>query len=165
MSRLVVVLPLSPLREGDRFAVRDWPLHITVLPPFRTDATGAQIGAAIRSAVSGQSAIRVVPAHDEKFGRRHDIPVTVMADNAQLTSLHHALRDAVRPFAAAPDEPAFTGDRFRPHVTMKPHGRVHAGDEFTLTQVAVVDMAPRESAGRAVLAVTDLPAAAGRVGA
>jgi 2'-5' RNA ligase len=158
VTRLVIVLPLSPLTEGDTFAVSHWPLHITVLPPFRTDATGSEARDAIRSAASGRSALQVVAAHDEMFGRRHDIPVTVMADSEQLTSLHHALRNAVRPLAAVPDEPAFTGERFRPHVTMKPHGRVHEGDEFTLTQIAVVDMAPRSSVGRMVLATIDLPA-------
>lgn len=140
MSRLVVVLPLSRLREGDQFAVSEWPLHITVLPPFVTDATGREIGAAIRSAASAHSEIRVVAAQDELFGRRHDIPVTVMADNEKLTSLHRALREAALPFAAAPEVPAFTGTGFRPHVTMKAHGRVHEGDEFALTQLAVVDM-------------------------
>jgi 2'-5' RNA ligase len=165
MSRLVVVLPLSPLTEGDSFAVNEWPLHVTVLPPFLTGATGSEVGDAIRSVASAQPALRVVAAHDEMFGRRHDIPVTVMEDNEQLTALHHALRDAVRPFATAPEEPAFTGARFRPHVTLKQHGRVHEGDEFTLTQVAVVDMAPRSSAGRTVLATVDLPASGGRVGA
>lgn len=157
MSRLVVVLPLSPLREGDQFAVSEWPLHITALPPFLTDATGWDIGAAIRSAASAHSAFTVVAARDELFGRRHDIPVTVMADNEQLTALHRALWMAVRPFAAAPEEPAFTGAGFRPHVTMKAHGRVHEGDEFTLSQLAVVDMAPRSSAGRTVLATVTLP--------
>ena len=164
MTRLVVVLPLSPLAEGDSFAVSHWPLHITILPPFRTDAAGSEVGEAIRSAASGQSPLTVVADHDELFGRRHDVPVTVMAVNEQLTAMHHALRDAVRPFAAAPDEPAFTGARFRPHITMKAHGRVRQGDQFTLTQIAVVDMAPRSSAGRTVLATIDLPAAGGKVG-
>jgi 2'-5' RNA ligase len=164
MTRLVVVLPLTPLREGDTFEVSAWPLHITVLPPFRTDATGEEVGAAIRSVASSQAPLTVVAEHDELFGRRHDIPVTVMAENEQLISLHHALRDAVRPFAATPEEPAFTGARFRPHVTVKTHGRVHEGDEFTLTQIAVVDMVPRSSPGRTVLATIDLPAAGSMVG-
>jgi 2'-5' RNA ligase len=164
MSRLVVVLPLTPLAAGDSFAVDAWPLHITVLPPFRTDAAGSDVGDAIRSAASGQSEVTVVADHDELFGRRHDVPVTVMAVNEQLTVMHHALRDAVRPFAVAPDEPAFTGARFRPHITMKSHGRVHQGDRFTLTQIAVVDMAPRSSPGRTVLATIDLPAAGSKVG-
>ena len=156
MSRLVVVLPLSPLAEGDSFAVSKWPLHVTVLPPFLTDATASEVGAAIRSAASAHQAFKVVAAQDELFGRRHDVPVTVMVDNEQLTALHQALRAMVRPFAAKPDEPAFTGAGFRPHVTVKAHGRVDAGDEFELTQLAVVDMAPRSSRGRTVLATIDL---------
>lgn len=156
MARLVVVLPLTPLREGDRFPVSDWPLHVTVLPPFSTDATGSEIGAAIGSAASGQPALKVVAADDALFGRRHDIPVTVIADNGRLTELHQALRVAVRPFATTPDEPAFTGPGFRPHVTIKPHGRVHQGEKLTLTQIAVVDMEPRSSPGRTVLATVEL---------
>lgn len=159
MTRLVVVLPLSPLAEGDSFAVSEWPLHITVLPPFLTDATASVVEAAIRSAASAYSALIVVAAHEERFGRRHDVPVTVVADNEQLNALHQSLRAAVRPFAATPDEPAFTGTGFRPHITMKTHARVHEGDEFTLQQLALVDMAPRSSPGRTVLATVDLPAA------
>ncbi|MHA6667655.1 2'-5' RNA ligase family protein [Homoserinimonas sp. A447] len=161
MSRLVVVLPLSPLAEGDSFAVSEWPLHVTVLPPFLTDASASEVADAIRSAASAHPAMKVVAAQDELFGRRHDIPVTLIAENEQLTALHQALRAAVRPFAAAPDEPAFTGAGFRPHVTVKTHGRVHAGDEFTLTQLAIVDMAVRASPGRAVLATIELPIARG----
>jgi|SRR5690554_165788 len=163
MSRLVVVLPLSPLREGDQFAVHEWPLHVTVLPPFKTDATGTEIAEAIRSIASGLNPLRAVGAGDELFGRRHDIPVTLLVENERLTTLHHAVRAAVRPFAAEPDEPAFTGPGFRPHVTVKSHGRVHEGDRFTLSQIAVVDMAPRASAGRTVLATIDLPVAPGMV--
>jgi 2'-5' RNA ligase len=163
MSRLVLVLPLSPLQVGDRFAVHEWPLHVTVLPPFKTDAAGTEIGDAIRSVASELPTLRMVAAGDELFGRRHDIPVTLLSENEQLTTLHHALRAAVRPFAAQPDEPAFTSAGFRPHVTVKSHARVHEGDTFTLSQLAVVDMVPRASAGRAVLATIDLPVAGSMV--
>src|SRR5690554_5768470 len=163
MTRLVVVLPLSPLQVGDLFAVHEWPLHVTVLPPFTTDVTGTELGRVISTATREQPALHVVAAGDELFGRQHDIPVTVLAQNEQLTALHHKLRAAVRPFAAQPDEPAFTGEGFRPHVTVKSHGRVHEGDAFTLSQLAVVDMAPRASAGRTVLAIIDLPDAGSMV--
>src|SRR5690606_34342136 len=128
MSRLVVVLPLSRLQVGDRFAVHEWPLHVTVLPPFKTDATGTEIGDAIRSVTPGQPALHLAAAGDELVGRRHDIPVTLVATNEQLTALHHALRAAVRPFAAQPDAPAFTGAGYRPHVTVKSHARIYEGD-------------------------------------
>lgn len=157
MSRLVVVLPLTPLRTGDSFSVPDWPTHITVLPPFLTDAPAADIAHAIAAATAGQVALTMTAGRDELFGRRENIPVTVMIENEALTILHRRLTEAVRPFAASPDEPAFTGPGFRAHVTAKRSGRVHTGDVVSLTQIALVDMAPRAAVGgRTVLATLPL---------
>lgn len=159
MVRLVVVLPLTPLQTHASFAVRDWPLHITVLAPFTTDAARGDIIDAIASAVSAETAITAMAGADALFGRHHNVPVTLVEENGALTRLHVALIDAVRPIASSPDEAAFTGDQFRPHVTKKHHGRVHPGDTLALTQVALVDMAPRSApGGRSVLATFPLPA-------
>lgn len=159
MPRLVVVLPLSPLRVGDSFPVQDWPLHITVVPPFATEADPAAVAAAIASALAGQPTITAVAGPDALFGRRHDVPVSLVAETQRLTGLHRTLVTALLPFAATPEEPAFTGGGFRPHVTIKNQGRVREGDELTLTQVALVDMAARSAAsGRTVLATAPLAA-------
>jgi 2'-5' RNA ligase len=153
MSRLVVVLPLTPLRTGDSFPVSDWPLHITVLPPFHTDAAASVIAGVIAATASGRAALTAVAGGDALFGRREDVPVTLVDADPALTGLHRALVDAVRPFASAPDEPAFTGVGFRAHVTVKNGARVREGDRLTLSQIALVDMAPRAAAdGRTVLA-------------
>lgn len=153
MPRLVVVLPLEPLRTGDSFTVPDWPLHVTVVPPFHTDSTPVDVAAAVTRAASTQTALTAVAGDDEMFGRRDDVPVTVVAANEELSGLHRRLVDALRPLAALPDEPAFTGRGFRAHVTMKQNRRVHEGDTLLLCQIALVDMAPRsDSAGRSVLA-------------
>ncbi|KQW05063.1 hypothetical protein ASC66_15430 [Leifsonia sp. Root4] len=157
MSRLVIVLPITPLTVGDSFAVRDWPLHITVLPPFLSNAEPAAIADVVATACADQGALRVIADHDELFGRRHDIPVTLVREHPELTRLHRALVDALRPFAATPEEPAFTGDGFRPHVTVKGAARVSAGDVLSLSQIAIVDMMPRaHPAGRTVLATHNL---------
>jgi hypothetical protein len=153
MTRLVVVLPLTPLEVGAGFAVSAWPLHVTVLPPFRTDAPADRIADAIDAATRTVPALTVVAGDTELFGRRHDIPVTLIEPHDDLTALHTTLVRAIRPFAAAPDEPAFTGPGFRAHVTHKPPARIHPGDVLTLEQVALVDMLPRaDAAGRTVLA-------------
>ena len=153
MPRLVVVLPVEPLRVGDSFAVAAWPLHVTVLPPFLTDAAPGDIADAIRAAVSGQSPHTVTAGEDALFGRRHDIPVSLVLPHDGLTRLHHTLVAALRPFAAEPDEPAFTGSGFRAHVTHKPPARLHPGTLVTLSQIALVDMLPRaHTSGRTVLA-------------
>lgn len=157
MPRLVVVLPLSPLREGESFAVKNWPLHVTVLPPFLTEAAPRDVADAIAAVASRHPAIEAVAGLDDLFGRRHDVPVTLIDESAALTGLHHALVDAVRPLAVAPDEPAFTGSGFRAHVTIKPPRRVHDGDRLFLSQIALVDMVPRSAeAGRTVLSTIDL---------
>ncbi|ANP74441.1 2'-5' RNA ligase family protein [Cryobacterium arcticum] len=153
MPRLVVVLPLAPLTVGASFAVAEWPLHVTVLAPFQTDAAPAAIGDALHAAVAGQPPLTLVAGADELFGRRHDIPVTLLLAHAGLDRLRDAVVDAIRPFATAPDEPAFAGPDFRAHVTHKPPARLHPGDTLTLSQIALVDMLPRaHAAGRTVLA-------------
>lgn len=158
MPNLVVVLPLEPLQVGESFAVKSWPLHITVLPPFKTDAASSEIADVIAAAASSQTALTAIAGHDEMFGRREDVPVTVIEDNPALTQLHRALVDALKPFAARPDERAFTGRGFRAHVTIKGPRRVHEGDVLPLTQIALVDMAPRSApGGRVVLATVSLP--------
>jgi 2'-5' RNA ligase len=155
----VIVLPLTPLRVGDGFAVSSWPLHVTVLPPFLTDASTAEIAAVIATAARAHPPLTVRAGDDELFGRKHDIPVSLIEPNAELTGLHHALVDSIRPFAAIPDEPPFTGRGFRAHVTHKPPARVRPGDTLTLDQLALVDMLPRaHTAGRTVLAVCPLTA-------
>lgn len=153
MPRLVIVLPLSPLQRGDSFAVHSWPLHITALPPFDTEADPVALAAAIAAVTEGQPAITAIAEGEDMFGRRHNVPVTVVAPNEALTGLRQTLVDVIRPFATRPDESAFTGTEFRPHITHKQHGRAHPGDAFLLTQIAIVDMAPRaDPRGRAVLA-------------
>jgi hypothetical protein len=157
MPRLVVVLPLTPLDVGAGFAVSAWPLHVTVLPPFLTDAPADRIASAIGTATSTLSAMTVVAGGNALFGRRHDIPVTLIEPDEELAELHSTLVRAIRPFAEAPDEPAFTGPGFRGHVTHKPPARVDPGDIITLEQIALVDMLPRaDAAGRTVLAAFPL---------
>jgi len=157
MPRLVVVLPLIPLHVGDTFLVRDWPLHVTVLAPFLTDTEPDVIAEALAAAASASATLSVVADGAERFGRRGDVPVTVLEPDEGLTALHDLVVAAVLPFAAAPEEAAFTGTEFRAHVTDKLHGRVHAGDALELGQLALVDMAPRAApTGRAVLATIPL---------
>ena len=157
MTRLVVVLPLGALRVGSCFAVADWPLHVTVVAPFLTDAAPAEIMAAIEAATRHQPALTVRAGEDALFGRKHDVPVTLIQPDEDLSRLHHTLVAAIRPFAATPDGPGFTAPGFSAHVTLKPPARVHPGDTLTLSQITLVDMLPRtHAAGRTVLAATTL---------
>jgi 2'-5' RNA ligase len=157
MPRLVLVLPLTPLETGASFAVEEWPLHVTVVAPFITDAAPDEVARVTAAALAGYKALTVIAGPDELFGRRHDIAVTVIDDNVALTRLHDRLVEALRPLATDPHESAFARPEFRAHVTVKRQARVQAGNELILTQIALVDMAPRAArSGRTVLATLDL---------
>ena len=156
MPRVVVVIALEPLRAGTRFPVRDWPLHVTVVPPFSTRASVDDIARIIAETSSGFPPFEVRAGHSAMFGRRHDVPVTLVEEDARLGALHQALVAALEPLASAGDR-AFQSAPYSPHVTAKGDRRATQGEVLTLGQVALVDMAPRSSpGGREVLATIDL---------
>ena len=157
MSRVVVVIPLEPLHAGTRFAVREWPLHVTVVPPFSTHATIDDLARVIAESTAGVSSFEVRAGRSALFGRRHDVPVTLVDEDARLTGLHEALAAALRPLAVPSSERTFQTGPYRPHVTVKGERRAAEGDVLRLRQVALVDMAPRSSpGGREVLATVEL---------
>ena len=157
MSRVVVVLPVHPLTVGDSFLVSAWPLHVTLVPPFATEASVPSITEALRSALGNENEYHLVAAGDDLFGRRHNILVTLLADDERLTALRTRLVECLRPFATNLDDRAFARLEFRPHITVKGESRVHEGDEVHLSQLALVDMAARQSpTGRSVLSTIPL---------
>jgi 2'-5' RNA ligase len=160
MPRVVVVMPLEPLRAGTRFAVREWPLHVTVVPPFSSHAAIDDIARVIAETTAGTPVFQVTAGGSALFGRRHDIPVTLVEDDPRLTGLHDQLAGALRPLASSASDRSFQATEYRPHVTTKGERHVVEGDVLTLGQVALVDMAPRSSpGGREVLATIALAAA------
>jgi len=147
VSRLVVVLPLLPLAIGDGFSLKEWPLHLTVAPTFvigadDIDADIADVSMAITPVLAGQPQLTVRAATDAGFGHAGKIPVTLIEQSAELAGLHDRLVAALLAIGAAFDDPEFTGPGYQPHVTMTRSGRVSLGDQLTLRQAALVDMAP-----------------------
>ena len=133
MARFVVVLPLVPLAAGDEFTVAQWPLHVTLVEPFPTSLDAAEV-AAVLGDVHGigrdARAIHAAAGEEAMFGRRRDVPVTLVVDGGDLAALRHAGVDV---------QPRLD---FRPHVTRKQHGRVRPGDRVELATVALIDMRP-----------------------
>lgn len=141
MPRLVVVLPLQPLRVGDGFTLKEWPLHVTVAPTFVGVERKAVIDV-ITDLLVAQPRLLVLAGPDEGFGRTQAIPVTVVDPSPELTGLHHRLLTALTAVGAVFDDPDFTGAGYRAHVTKTRLAQAHPGDELALNQAALVDMEP-----------------------
>lgn len=145
MPRFVVVLPLVPLTEGDEFTVADWPLHVTLVEPFQAGLDAdelSEVVGGVEGIGTGGTPIRATAGDEALFGRRRDVPVTLVQDGGELAGLRartlHALVGAGIEVRSRLD--------FRPHVTRKQHGQLHPGDRVVLDTVALIDMRPAEGA-------------------
>ena len=157
MSRYVVVLPLTPMAVGDRFSTREWPLHVTLVQVFASDATPARVGSCLAVVAAAASPITAVAGEDEDFGPSRTIPVTVIEPSVELDALHAACVMALDRLGPVYENPEYMDEGYRPHVTVKRHQRVTAGDRLELRQIALVDMDPgQREGGREVLAVAPL---------
>lgn len=163
MARFVVVLPLHELATGDAFPVADWPLHVTLVEPFVTELTADPVAALVGPALGGASMVMATAGARAGFGRRGDVPVTLVGDDhGALAAMRRRVLDALR---EADVDVARARLDYRPHVTAMPHGEVQPGATVRLEQVALIDMQPAAGAGeRAVAAVWALAAERPRQG-
>jgi 2'-5' RNA ligase len=141
MARFVVVLPLVPLTAGDEFTVADWPLHVTLVEPFASGLTADAVAEVLESVAAGASAVHAAAGDEAMFGRRRDVPVTLVRDGGQLAALRTRALDALH---GAGVDVGRTREDYRPHVTRKRHGRLRPGDRVDLHCLALIDMRPPE---------------------
>ena len=143
MARFVVVLPIVPLAAGDEFTVADWPLHVTLVEPFATELKADAVADVLGSVAEGASVVRGAAGDEAMFGRRRDVPVTLVHDGGELAALRTHALEALH---IAGVDIGSARDDFRPHVTRKRHGRLRPGDRVVLEHLALIDMRPPEGA-------------------
>jgi 2'-5' RNA ligase len=145
MGRFAVVLPIEPLAAGEAFPVSAWPLHVTIVEPFETRHDADRVVTLIGPELHGRRAIDAEAFDRAMFGRRHDIPVTLVRDEGPLGAMRTRLLGALR---EADVDVARARLDYRPHVTDTVHGSIEPGRVVRLAQVALVDLRPPE--GRAM---------------
>jgi 2'-5' RNA ligase len=159
---LVVVLPLEPLAVGSGFRRDSWPAHVTLVPPFETDAPVGAVLEAIRAAAAPHGPLGARGEGHARFGRRRDVPVTTIELTPEFEALHVDVLTAVDRFLRRGVRLTHVGPRnYRPHVTVQADGALEPGQSVTLTQLAVIDMRPHGDARhRSVVATIPLTGAA-----
>jgi hypothetical protein len=142
MHRFVVVCPIEPLRVGQRLPVERWPLHVTVIPSFRTRSSFLDVKTAIGSFLSSALDVRV--GGEEMFGASGSILVNVMVDDSgALDELHNRLLTTLEDQCGlTPDDPLHFRDGYRSHITATRQARAEPGALIHLNQLALVDMEP-----------------------
>jgi len=159
VSRLVVILPLRTLAAGDAFTLREWPLHVTVAPTFVIASGLPAVLPAVTEILLTQPTLRLRVGSEEGFGHAQNVPVSLVEPTAELNRLHSLLIAALLAVGAKFDDPEFIGAAYRPHITLKGADALPRGTGLTMSQAAVVDMAPAgERRLREVVWTTELTA-------
>lgn len=145
-----VVLPLAPLRVGERIDRTSWPPHVTLVSNARSSAGFDVVLAVVREAAR-RIPVQVTSVQREAwFGPDGDVLVDLVAPEG-LQQAHEVLLGALEVHAGAtPVVPAFSREGYCPHVTASLAGRPARGERLTLSTAALVEIGP---GGRVDLAV------------
>ena len=139
-AEFVLVHFLVPSADGTRFRTADWPLHLTLVPPFKTDASAAKVEETVTPLAPQTTPIPVPVGEPGQIGRAHDIPVMRIVANEALAELHRTLLEALTPLRPHFRNKEYVGGGYNPHVTDQRAGRVETGHTFTVDSVSLVDM-------------------------
>lgn len=135
-DRLMVAHLIEPTNVGDTFEA--WPLHITLLPWFRTAQTWAE--EVFRRCAADLRACRVVLGARQLgpvalFGEAEDIPVRPIGDSTALGVAHGVLLASLHPFL---DDKTYIGGSYNPHVTIRNNPDPGEGAEIDIATLSLI---------------------------
>ncbi|MEO8105399.1 MAG: 2'-5' RNA ligase family protein [Candidatus Saccharibacteria bacterium] len=133
-ERFLVVAFTDQWPEGQPLA--NWPQHMTVTPWMVGDK-GVVISA-VAAVAAEVKPLEVSISGLDEFGPDHDIPVWTLGPREQLVGLHKAVVRRIGE-AAALDDDTYAGDRYAPHMSVKPSQPRHSlGDRLVLRSLSVI---------------------------
>jgi len=140
MKHLVIVASLESLTTGASFATSRFPLHMTLVPPFRADCELLALIAAVKAVSRKTECMLAEVIGHEQFGPNADIAVALIRPIESVLNAHSRLTEALIPLGWAATEPHYNGEGFRPHITSTDDRHVRLGEQFLLNQIAVIEM-------------------------
>jgi 2'-5' RNA ligase len=127
---------VEPRPVGDTFAA--WPLHITVVPWFRTELPNSELCGRLSQRLQTISAFTVRVAGEDMFGGGRRL-VSLIAEPTPLHDIEREARDLLHQAGAwLVDETTKLRRPYRPHVTAQVAGRLHESDSFDCDALYIV---------------------------
>jgi len=140
MKHLVIVASLESLTGGTSFATSRFPLHMTLVPPFRVDCELPTLIAAVKRVSRETECLLAEVIGHEQFGPNADIAVALILPIESVLNAHSRLTEVLRPLGWVAKEPHYNGEGFRPHITGTDDKHVRLGERFLLNQIAVIEV-------------------------
>ncbi len=132
-----VNLPTVP----EEFPMSEWPLHVTLLANFRIEQLDT-FKDKLMDYTRQCKAFDITTNCEALFGPDQSVAVSLIQPDEKITMLHTVLLSLATSLGAEFDEPAFTGDGFRPHATIQHKSRLQDKQTIRLDSLTLIDMYP-----------------------
>lgn len=140
MNRYVIVSFLGKVPAGTSFTRTQWPLHITLIRPFDSYASEAELVAELTGALRYTKIFSLTGVSEELFGPELNIPVLELERTTDIVALNILLKRRFTNLANPSTPDIFT--EYRPHVTHQAEGKISVGDTITVSSVSLVKYTP-----------------------
>lgn len=120
--------------------MKDWPLHVTVVPLFSIDMTENELVHFVGEATKETSPAHAIADKDELFGVNHDLRVTILRMSPELKYLHKSIYHQLLSRGAVFDEPKYCNENYRAHATVQKSGRLKQSDRVLIDELTLIDM-------------------------
>ena len=138
MKTIILVSFVQNVNEGDHFKRSSWPLHVTLVPWFKTDQADKFISD-LSEIFNSQKSIVAEAGGFEMFGMKRNVPVNIIVPNSQLTELHNRLLGFVQQNANLKSD-RYVGENYRAHISHVDKGNIREHDEITINNIALVEL-------------------------
>ena len=115
MNAFMFFLEIETLHVGLQFEKA--PLHCTLMPCFKTDASADEIERYVKTVCRDYHPITMVADREEFFGPERRIRVHSLKPNRDLSDLHLQLYDGLKTFNVQYEECQYCGPGYRMHVS------------------------------------------------
>lgn len=155
MHAYLLALEIEPVEENRVYVAL--PLHCTVMPWFFTEHNPADVLRVIKPVLEAQVPIMLTGGIEAFFGDDGDVPVNVIVDAGDLSSLHTGLLKAIEQLGVEFNNSQWIGTGFTPHVTRQRSGRFEEGKRALVRKLYLAEaLVPEELTQKNIVARVSL---------
>lgn len=139
----IVVHMVEPQPVGTQFERTrlNWPLHITLLGWF-AGALAVDLDSGLSQIARTTAPISATVGEQLGFGPSGEVPVNIIAEQAQIRPLHSDLHAVVQGAGGVLASDQYVGNHFVAHITHHGAKRRHEGDVIAIDNFQLVTLLP-----------------------
>lgn len=142
MQKYVFVKLLEEPPKSGVFDMKNWPLHVTIVPRFSCSGDISELTSLAEQTVQDLDPVSTTVSEEALFGPEENIPVSLLMMTDELRAMHQLLYDKLVEHGAVFDEPQYCGAGFQAHATVQESGKLNKGDNVIINELSLIDMFP-----------------------